>query len=121
MSILESLYVSGRVVYFILVPVLREAAAVFLAVAISKDCKARGNGSGALWGLFTLLVPAVAGIIYFIYSRLIVKREAESPDGRKKVKASYQCTAAAVVIYLLSLVLAVTAIVVSTVSGIAAM
>lgn len=119
MNLLEYIYASGRIMYLILVPVLREISAVFLAIAISKDCKARDNGSGALWGLFTLITPALSGIIYFIYSRLIVKRDAKTNDDKKKIKASYKLTITAVLIYILSLIFAVTAIITSFASEIA--
>ncbi|MCM1115553.1 MAG: hypothetical protein NC397_08675 [Clostridium sp.] len=117
MSLVESIYMSGRIVYVILVPVFRELSAVLLAFAISKDCKARDNGSGALWGLFTLITPVLSGIIYFIYSRLLVKRKAKTPDDNKKIKSSYRLTAAAILMYIISLVIAVTAIVTTLASG----
>lgn len=54
METIEAINLSSRTICLILVPMLRELAGVLLAIAISKDCKARDNGSGALWGIFTL-------------------------------------------------------------------
>lgn len=118
MNLIESIYASGKVMYLILFPVLREISAVLLAVAIAKDCKARNNGSSALWGVFTLFTPTLSGIIYFIYSRLLVKRKAKNPNAKKKAKSAYKLTAAAIAIYILSLIFAVVAIVASYASQI---
>ena len=48
MNVNDTVLISSKVVQLILVPILRELAAVLLAIAISKDCKARDNGSGTL-------------------------------------------------------------------------
>lgn len=119
MEFIESIYASGRIVYLILVPILREISAVLFAFAISKDCKARDNGSGVLWGIFTLITPFVSGIIYFIYSRILVKRKAKTRDDEKDIKRAYKFTIAGVIIYTLSIITAVLAIIASLASGIA--
>lgn len=119
MSLIETIYASGKIVYLILVPVIRELAAILLAVAISKDCKARDNGSGALWGLFTLLTPFFAGVIYCLYSRVIVKREGKTPKDKKKINSSRKLAFLAVITYILSLILSFVAIITSAASGLA--
>ena len=113
MNIVEAIYASGRLLYLILVPVFREISAAFLAAAISKDCKARRNGSSVLWGLFTLISPLLSGIIYFIYSRLLKKRDADTIENEKRIKCSRKLTITAILIYMLSLILAVVAVVTS--------
>ena len=60
MNVNDTVLISSKVVQLILVPILRELAAVLLAIAISKDCKARDNGSGTLWGVFTILSPTLS-------------------------------------------------------------
>lgn len=119
MNTIETIYASGRIVYLILVPFLRELAGMFLAIAISKDCKARDNGSGALWGVFTLVTPLFAGVIYFIYSRLLVKRKGKTKEDKKKIKSSRKLTAFAVFVYALSVIVAIVAVITSLSSGIA--
>lgn len=119
MGLTETIYASGKVVSIILVPVLRELAAVLLAFAISKDCKARDNGSGILWGIFTLIAPIFSGVVYLIYSRFLVKRNAKSLEAKKKIKIARRLTIAAVSIYVLSFIIAVVAFVTNIASGIA--
>ena len=119
MGLTETIYASGRIVSLILVPVLRELAAILLAFAISKDCKARRNGSGALWGIFTLIAPIFSGIVYFVYSRILVKRKPETFEDTKRVKSSRRLTVVAVIIYVLSFIIAIVAFVTSVASGIA--
>lgn len=119
MNTVEAINLSSSVIRLILVPVFRELAGVLLAVAISKDCKARDNGSGALWGIFTLICPALAGIIYCIYSRFLVKREAKTDRDKKKIRTSRKLTVWAVLVYIVALIIAVITIITSTASGIA--
>lgn len=119
MNTVEAINLSSSVIRLILVPVFRELAGVLLAVAISKDCKARDNGSGALWGIFTLIFPAFSGIIYLIYSRFLVKREAKTDRDKKKIRTSRKLTVWAVLVYIVALIIAVITIITSTASGIA--
>lgn len=119
METIEAINLSSNVIRLILVPVLRELAGVLLAVAISKDCKARDNGSGALWGIFTLICPALAGIIYCIYSRFLIQREAKTDRDKKKIRTSRRLTVWAVLVYIVALVIAVVTIITSAASGIA--
>lgn len=77
MNVNDTVLISSKVVQLILVPILRELAAVLLAIAISKDCKARDNGSGTLWGVFTILSPDL--FILFIVALL-------SKESRKAIR-----------------------------------
>ena len=97
MNVNDTVLISSKVVQLILVPILRELAAVLLAIAISKDCKARDNGSGTLWGVFTILSPTLSGLIYLVYSRSSVK-----------------LTAFAILIYFIALLIAIVAIITGT-------
>lgn len=119
MGLTETIFASGRIVSLILVPVFRELAAILLAFAISKDCKARNNGSGVLWGIFTLITPIFAGIVYALYSRFLVKRKPETAEDKKRVKSSRKLTCAAVLIYVLSIIIALVALITNIASGIA--
>lgn len=120
MNTIETVYASGKIVQLILVPVFRELAAVLLAVAISKDCKARNNGSGALWGIFTLLFPVLSGIIYGFYSRTLVDRKGKTAKDIKDIKTSRKLTFTAIcIIYGMSLIVALVAVITSIASGIA--
>lgn len=83
MNVNDTVLISSKVVQLILVPILRELAAVLLAIAISKDCKARDNGSGTLWGVFTILSPTLSGLIYLVYSRFVVKRKPQSDKDKE--------------------------------------
>lgn len=116
---IESIFLSGRIVYVILVPVLRELAGALLAIAISKDCRARDNGSGALWGLFTLVSPALFGIIYYVYSRILQKRNPKSDKDKQMVKTSRKLTVFAIFVYVTAIAIAIIAIIVSAASGVA--
>ena len=119
MNTVDAINMSSRLVYIILVPVIRELAGVLLAVAISKDCKARDNGSGALWGVFTLITPLLSGIIYCIYSRFLTKRDAKTQKDKRMAKASIRLTVCAVITYIIALIIAVSAIITGVASGIA--
>lgn len=113
------IFASSRIIYMILVPIIRELAGVLLAVAISKDCKARDNGSGVLWGLFTLLTPALAGIIYCVYSRFLTKRKGKTEKDRKQIKKSRKLTVWAILVYIIAIILAVVCLITTAASGIA--
>lgn len=119
MGLTETVYASGKIISLLLVPILRELAAVLLAFAIGKDCKARDNGSSVLWGLFTLFFPVLSGIIYFFYSRVAVKRDAKTSKDKRKIRSSRRLAVAAVLIYVLSLIAALVAFLTSVASGIA--
>ncbi len=104
MNVNDTVLISSKVVQLILVPILRELAAVLLAIAISKDCKARDNGSGTLWGVFTILSPTLSGLIYLVYSRFVVK----------SARSSVKLTAFAILIYFIALLIAIVAIITGT-------
>lgn len=119
MNNIENIFVSSEIIYLVLIPILRGLAGILLAVAISKDCKARDNGNGALWGLFTLITPAFAGIIYCIYSRILIKRKGKTNKDKKKIKQSKKLTISAIIIYLFAIILAIVCIITGVASGIA--
>lgn len=119
MSALEAIYSAGFLGNVIAVPVLRELAAVFLAVAISKDCRAKSNGSGALWGLFTLITPLIAGIVYFVYSRFFSDRIAQSTKEKRQAKSASRWCVLSVFTYILSIVMLIVSVVTITSAGLA--
>ena len=110
MNVNDTVLISSKVVQLILVPILRELAAVLLAIAISKDCKARDNGSGTLWGVFTILSPTLSGLIYLVYSRFVVKRKPQSDKDKRSARSSVKLTAFAILIYFIALLIAIVAI-----------
>lgn len=119
MTTIKAIFASGHIAYIVLVPVIRELAAVLLAIAISKDCKARDNGSGVLWGIFTLLSPILSGIIYLIYSRFLTKRKGSTAEDKKRIKQSRKLTIWAGIVYTVSLILALVAVITMASSGLA--
>ncbi len=119
MDTITSIFLSGRVAYGVAVPVIREIAAVLLAISIAKDCKARDNGSSGLWALFTLISPLFAGIVYFIYSRIAVKRDVRSPEYMLMLRQSKKLFIWAAVVYIISLCVALAAIITMVASGVA--
>lgn len=121
METIGNIFVSSRIIYLILVPLIRELASILLAVAISKDCKARDNGSGILWGLFTLITPIFAGIIYAVYSRLLVDRKGETEQDFKNIKKSKKLTIWAILLYVVAVVIAIVCIITGAASAIAGM
>ena len=114
MNVNDTVLISSKVVQLILVPILRELAAVLLAIAISKDCKARDNGSGTLWGVFTILSPTLSGLIYLVYSRFVVKRKPQSDKDKRSARSSVKLTAFAILIYFIALLIAIVAIITGT-------
>jgi heme/copper-type cytochrome/quinol oxidase subunit 2 len=106
MDTLKTVFTNSGAIYLVVVPILRELSAVFLAIAISKDCKARYNKNNILWAIFTLLSPVFVGIIYFIYSRAINKCENQDTSN-KKVKSAKKLTALAIIIYVISVILCI--------------
>jgi heme/copper-type cytochrome/quinol oxidase subunit 2 len=106
MDILKTLFSTSGAIYLVVVPILRELSAVFLAIAISKDCKARYNKNNILWAIFTLLSPVFVGIIYFIYSRVINKCEKQDISD-KKIKSAKKLTVLAIIIYVISVILCI--------------
>lgn len=117
MNTVETIFTSSSIVSMILVPVLRELSAVLFAIAISKNCAAKKSGSKILWGLFTLIAPVLSGILYFIYSRTVQKEKPDSTDGKRKIKSSKKLTVWAIIIYIISLIIAVISIVTTTATG----
>lgn len=110
MNLFETIFASSRVVSLILVPLIRGFASLFFAIAISKDCKARKNGSSSLWGLLVFISPVVFGLIYLFYSRFIDRSLPESLSDIKRVRSAGRFTAAAVLFYIVSLIIAVISI-----------
>lgn len=119
MSVLEAIYSAGFIGNVIAVPVLREIAAIFLAFAISKDCKARDNGSSVLWGIFTLISPLIAGVVYGIYSRFFSDRKAETDVDKKRAKSSVRLCILAVFTYIMSFIMLIISVIAITSAGLA--
>ena len=119
MEQLDAIFLSGSIIKIIIPPLLRQLAALLFAIAIAKDCKARKNGSYGLWFVFTFLLPVLSGVIYFIYSRILVKRKPDTPEEKKKAKTSIRLSVIAVLLYIISLVVAVVALITGIASGIA--
>lgn len=111
MDTLTSIFISGRLIHIILVPVLRQIAALLLAVAIAKDCKARDNGSSLYWGIFTFIMPFFAGIVYLAYSRFFTHRKGKTEKDLKDIRKSYRLAGCSVFIYFIALVLAIIAVI----------
>lgn len=120
MEILQTIFASSRIIYLILVPALRGISGILFAFAISKDCKSRDNGSSALWGLFALISPMLAGIIYFIYSRFLVSRKPQTIKDKKHAIKSKLLIIWAVLFYISALIIGGVSFMTSAASGIAA-
>lgn len=74
MNVNDTVLISSKVVQLILVPILRELAAVLLAIAISKDCKARDNGSGTLWE-FSLFYRRPCPDLFILFIVALLSKE----------------------------------------------
>lgn len=120
MDIVTTSFLSGRIAYLIIAPLLREISAVLLAFSISKDCKARDNGSGVLWGIFTLITPVLSGVIYLIYSRYLTKRDGKTLKDKNKIKSAKKLAICSGIVYLISLILVIASVITMAASGLAA-
>lgn len=116
MEAANTIAISSLSVYLILIPVMRTVASILLAVAVSKDCKARGGDRALFWSICTFLVPLAFGIIYLINSRAGQKSPVK-PD-RKKSKSAKRLIVFAIIIYIITLALSAAAIVSGAASGI---
>lgn len=116
MEAANTIAISSLSVYLILIPVMRTVASILLAVAVSKDCKARGGDRALFWSICTFLVPLAFGIIYLINSRAVQKSPI-NPD-KKKAKSAIHLTVFAIIIYIITLALSAAAIVSGAASGI---
>lgn len=121
MSIAEAILASGFVGWKIAVPVLRVISSVLFALAVSKDCKSRNNGSAPLWGLTVLISPLLFGIIYFVYSRFLRDKSQEDCRNKKGERQSKILCIAAVFVYAVMAVVLIATIVVSISSAAAVM
>ncbi len=121
MSIAESILASGFVGWKIAVPVLRAVSSVLLALAVSKDCKSRNNGSAPLWGFTVLLSPLLFGIIYFVYSRFLREKSQEDCRNKKGERQSKILCIAAVFVYVVMIAVLIVSIIVSVSSAAAVM
>jgi len=119
MEQLLSALLSGRLVYMVLVPLLRALAAGLLAWAIAKDCTARRNGSTVLWALLAFLSPLICGTVYFIYSRFWVERKPESAQDRRLDKSAKKLVVWSAAVYVIACVIAIVAVITMIASGIA--
>lgn len=119
MNILESIAVSGFVGTQIAVPVLRLCASIFLAIAVSSDCKSRRNGSSALWGVLMLVSPVFFGIIYFVYSRFFTDRKPETQKEKSASKTAKIMCLLSVFTYIVMLVVLIVSLIVTVSSSIA--
>lgn len=115
MDILETAFSTGGATYFFVVPILRELSAIFLAIAISKDYRARYNKRNMIWALLSLLSPVLIGIIYFVFSRVISTCEIKDINDKKKIKSAKKITVLAIIIYIVSFVLCIVSV--STIIG----
>lgn len=118
MKAIENIFISSEITYLILIPFLRELAAILLAIAISKDNSARHNRNNTLWGVLTLFFPALTGIAYFIYSRMLNKKDIARLD-KKKAKKSKRLTKWAIFLFIITLILTIICTVTGAISGIA--
>ena len=116
MEAANTIAISSLSVYLILIPVMRTVVSILLAVAVSKDCKARGGDRALFWSVCTFLVPLAFGIIYLINSRAVQKSPI-NPD-KKKAKSAIHLTVFAIIIYIITLALSAAAIVSGAASGI---
>lgn len=116
MEAANTIAISSLSVYLILIPVMRTVVSILLAVAVSKDCKARGGDRALFWSICTFLVPLAFGIIYLINSRAVQKSPI-NPD-KKKAKSAIYLTVFAIIIYIITLALSAAAIVSGAASGI---
>lgn len=119
MNLIETVFATGSIGWIFLVPILRAAASIFLALAVSRDSKARSNGSSALWGLAILLMPMLFGIIYFIYSRFLCEAKPDTPVDKKYAKQSKRLCILAVFTYFVMAAVLVVSIILLVSSGIA--
>lgn len=110
MDTLETIFSTGGAAYLIIVPILRELSAILLAIAISKDYKARYNKRNIMWGLLSLLSPVLIGIIYFIFSKVINTGEIKNTNNKKAIKSAKKITILAIIMYIVSFVLCVVSI-----------
>ncbi len=111
MDTLSAISISGRLATMVFVPLLRQIAAVFLAVAIAKDCKARDNGSSLYWAIFTLLFPIFSGFVYLAYSRFFTHRQGKTEKDLKNIKTAKRLTACSIFTYFIALVMAIVALI----------
>lgn len=119
MSLIETVFTSGYIGWVIIVPILRAAASIFAALAVSKDSKARNNGSSILWGLAILLSPVLFGIIYFVYSRFLSESKPDTIKDKKYAKQSKRLFILAVFTYLVMAAMLIISIILIASSGIA--
>ena len=119
MSILEAIAASGFIGTKIAVPVLRITASIFLAIAVSSDCKSRRNGSSVLWGVLMLVSPAFFGIIYFVYSRFFTDRKPETQKEKSESRTAKIMCLLSVFTYIVMLVVLIVSLIVTVSSSIA--
>lgn len=117
MTQLESVYAAGAVEYLIAAPILRAIAGLLLSISVAKDCKAKKNGSPLLWALFVLLMPFIAGIIYFVYSRYFAENSEIMEKDRRKMKSSKRLCFLAVIVYIASVIMPVISFAVTAAAG----
>lgn len=80
-NISQGLVEAGAARYMVAVPVLRMAAALFMAFSTYKLLKVRQDNHKLIWILAIMWVPILARMIYEIYRRWVAPKDAPNAKG----------------------------------------
>ena len=114
---LQNLFAGGALVALWIVPVLREIGALFLAIFIVKNSKARNFDNSFLWALFALLSPVFAIIGYFIKVKLSENKTEAQLNDKDSIKKSRKFFVISFIIYAVAFIVLIASVVISIVSG----
>jgi hypothetical protein len=103
-NISQGLFVSGGMGYFVVVPILRSLAIMFMVISTYKLLRARQDSHKFLWILAICFSPIITRIAFEVYRRFINKKQSE------KVKGSNALLIISIVAFVLSVVLTVISI-----------
>ncbi len=104
-NVSQGLFTTGATGYFIIVPVLRSLAILFMVVSTYKLLKARQDNHKFLWIVAICFSPIIARIAFEVYCRCICKKEFV------KAKGSTSFLITSIIAFVLSAVLMVVSIV----------
>lgn len=104
-NVSQWLFNTGVTGYFVIVPILRLLAVLFMVISTYKLLKARQDSHKFLWVIAICFSPIIARIAFEIYRRLINKKEFD------KVKGSNAFLITSIVAFALSIILTVISIV----------
>jgi len=106
-NISQGLFLTGGTGYFIVVPILRFMATIFMAISTYKILKIRNDKYKTYWLFFIFISPILTRIIYEIYRRWIARKLDHTILNIKAPKSSNILLIISIIIFIIIVILSI--------------